>query len=364
MEVNAAVENGRSDIPVTAAASWNDYTSSTLTPLLGRLKTWLLSCASDCIKLLSGGFSPQRSLTLTLEYASLITLVLLFNCDYVLLVAYNLISHLMTICGIVLVYLIVYQLYGAQVSLNDENVGILFLVCLLSEFVSQCLVLDDKFTEGDFQSMQHYTASALIFTAINFHSGSTFRKNLWLTLLIGTTRFYGSVFFTALLPQLLCVYFTYGFAFGGVLLSIFLKHIESSTDNKSDSTLTAAQLAENETSGGGIRGLAKSSSRYLRSFFDLKSVGSADSVVAVTTTPSSATVTITTTGADDSSSHFELSSVNKLSSKSKRTKLSKEALLSRRRTSLPTIPLIAVSPRQSHANGEANKSVSCFFFFV
>jgi hypothetical protein len=390
-------ENAR----LTDSSTTHNYTNSKMM----RFKDRLVSQFRRLNYALSArlGHSPQA---LGVVYALMIlvgiqVLNMLLNYDHFLLVAYNLIRLFMTIFCIVSLYTFVHLMYGKHLNLTDKNVYLLFFTCFFSEFLTQFLVLSQHrditvarvASEADSQtdspsdtnnisssadntsepalnflaSVQHFLVIGLVFAAINYYSSSTFRKNVWLVLLIGTTRFYGSVAFSAILPQSLCVYFTYVCAISGVFFSIYLNNILSAAKNTTTTTTSTDNdrfyFTTSATGEDKLRGLANSKLKYIRSLFEIKSYAANSNSSNEETNNSikySDTITAFTAFSANLNTLFKMSnrSSNNCESlgscstvvyephassfkfaKIKRNKLSKEALLSRRRTSLPTIPV-------------------------
>jgi hypothetical protein len=242
---------------------------------------------------------------------------LIINFTSLLYIVYNLIRLFMTIFCIVSFYTLLHLTYGKEGDMNDNNhVYTTFLSCFLSEFLSQFLTLHSKnlailnltsikieisparsFNASFLESAQHILFLGSFYTLFSFYSNRNLNRKSSIIVLsiICFTRFYGSLVFTEYLPQPICSYFTYVCALFGVFFSFYLNR----TLNSSFHTI------ENEE---------YSRLSMLRSMFELDKIHGSS-----------------TSSKCKKNSEESNSSNGKNNTKSKRK-------LSKRRTSLPTIP--------------------------
>lgn len=249
---------------------------------------------------------------------------MLVNVNYLLLCVYNLIRLLMTIFCIVSFHTWLHIMYGSVLNLTEKNVYFLFVTCLLGELCTQIYKrtgATEETIEGSvdlnesFQGTEHVLVVAFLFLATNYVSYGRFKENSCLVLALSLTRLYGAVAFSAILPHAICVYFTYICALVGILFSFYLNNLLASDKI---SPQTKASLNK----GPRIK--------YIRSLLNIRDPANYKELCMSSF--------LCNRDQADHQPHLSDTKTTKFKRNKQQSKETLSVILSKRRTSLPTIP--------------------------
>ena len=298
----------------------------------------------------------QQGLAYALVILSLMQCVnLLINYTFLLIILYNLLSLLMTIFCIFSIFTWLHLYAGPYLNLNETHVYLIFLTCFISEFFIQFFTFNLKThlqttsatTTSSFPSSTTTTtssvngdeASKFTFMVESFQQVviisvtcsftffcSNIRQSQYasLVLVICLTRFYGTVYLSFLLPLHVCPYLTYFCALSGILFS---KYVEATFNmsiiNSTTSSCSNSNNNNNTQKSTGINNKTDGKSQRANYFCSR----------------CNANLSLLSKSVNMSTSNLNKSNRRKLTSSSISSN-SNSTLVFKRRSSLPTIPII------------------------
>lgn len=290
----------------------------------------------ECINFFGNKFNVNKNkiqfITVTILVAICFihttSLIFIYLPAIVLYIA-NLTRLLITIFCIFSFYTWLNLIFGHRIEINDKKVFILFLIGIISEFCIQLFLFHVSASQMDLvvrnsivSNIQIIAIVSLVCTlASYFLNFSLTKENIIYIILISSTRFFGSVYLSDVIPSSICSYFIYLCALGGILFSFIVKNSLMINDNLNLCNIEISFIKKSQENWYGPNGrLSNGIAKQLSKRNDR-------SILLRNETDSSNLEN----NVSDASINENLLKSNRI-----RRKLSNASLLNKRRTSLPT----------------------------
>lgn len=290
----------------------------------------------ECINFFGNKFNVNKNkiqfITVTILVAICFihttSLIFIYLPAIVLYIA-NLTRLLITIFCIFSFYTWLNLIFGHRIKINDKKVFILFLIGIISEFCIQLFLFHVSASQMDLvvrnsivSNIQIIAIVSLVCTlASYFLNFSLTKENIIYISLISSTRFFGSVYLSDVIPSSICSYFIYLCALGGILFSFIVKNSLMINDNLNLCNIEISFIKKSQENWYGLNGrLSNGIAKQLSKRNDR-------SILLRNETDSSNLEN----NVSDASINENLLKSNRI-----RRKLSNASLLNKRRTSLPT----------------------------